>query len=109
MITNDSVYTRITDVPNVLLNKMNDGIIIDISGGGMRLAVKEHVLHGHYLVVSVKLPEVLNLLCKVIWVDKDNINRNYKVALRFEGISERDRDKIIRFIFERMRNQSKML
>jgi c-di-GMP-binding flagellar brake protein YcgR len=88
---------------------MKNGIIVDISGGGMKAVVKEQMINGHYAIASIKIPENLNLLCKIVWVEKDTINRNYRVALSFEGISERDRDKIIKFIFEKMRNQSKIL
>lgn len=109
MLTGNKIYTSITDVPSGFLNRMKDGIIIDISGGGLKAAVKEPMTKGRYAVVSIDIPDNLILLCKIVWVERDTKNRNYKVALRFEGINERDRDKIIKFIFEKMRNQNKIL
>lgn len=109
MLPGNKVYQSISDVPTGFFNKMKDGLIVDISGGGLRAAVKEPMLKGHYAIVSINVPDELILLCKIVWVEKDAVNRNYRVALCFEGISERDRDKVIKFIFEKMRNQSKML
>jgi c-di-GMP-binding flagellar brake protein YcgR len=109
MLTGDRVYSNIKDVPVGFFNRMKACIIVDISGGGLKVAIKEHMSKGHYVIVLMKIPDEIFLLCKIVWVEKDNINRNYRVALRFEGISERDRDKIIKFIFEKMRNQSKIL
>jgi c-di-GMP-binding flagellar brake protein YcgR len=109
ILTGDRVYSNIKDVPVGFFNRMKACIIVDISGGGLKVAIKEHMSKGHYVIVLMKIPDEIFLLCKIVWVEKDNINRNYRVALRFEGISERDRDKIIKFIFEKMRNQSKIL
>lgn len=109
MLPKNHVYKSITDVPTGFFTRMKDGIIVDISGGGMKAVVKEQMINGHFAIASIKIPEELNLLCKIVWVEKDTINRNYRVALSFQGISERERDKIIKFIFEKMRNQSKIL
>lgn len=109
MLTRDRVYSDIKDVPVGFFNRMKACIIVDISGGGLKVAVKEHMQKGHYVIVSMKIPDEIILLCKIVWVEKDTLNRNYKAALKFEGLSERDRDKIIKFIFEKMRNQRKIL
>lgn len=109
MLPNDKEYTNIKDVPIGYYSRMKDGIIVDISGGGIKAAVKEQMMKGHCAIVSMKIPDELTLLCKIVWVEKDTRNRNYKVALKFEEISERERDKIIKFIFEKMRSQSKLL
>lgn len=109
MLPGDKVYKSIVDVPAGFLNRLKDGIIIDISGGGLKAAVKEQMTKGHYAIVSINIPDKLTLICKIVWVEKDTKNRNYRVALRFEDISERDRDKVIKFIFEKMRNQNKIL
>jgi c-di-GMP-binding flagellar brake protein YcgR len=109
ILTGDRVYSNIKDVPAEFFNKMKSCIIVDISGGGLKVAIKEQMQKGHYVIILMKIPDEIFLLCKIVWVEKDNLNRNYKVALRFEGISERERDRIIKFIFEKMRNQSKIL
>jgi c-di-GMP-binding flagellar brake protein YcgR len=109
ILTGDRVYSNIKDVPAEFFNKMKSCIIVDISGGGLKVAIKEQMQKGHYVIIMMKIPDEIFLLCKIVWVEKDNLNRNYKVALRFEGISERERDRIIKFIFEKMRNQSKIL
>lgn len=109
MLPKDTAYKSISEVPEGYFKKMKEAIIIDISGGGLRAALKEQVIKGHYAIVTVNIPEELTVLCKIVWVEKDTKNRNYKVALSFEGINERDRDRVIRFIFEKMRNQSKLL
>ena len=109
MLPKNHVCESIKDVPPGFFNRMKNGIIVDISGGGMKAVVKEQMINGHYAIVSIEIPENLNLLCKIVWVEKDTKNRNYRVALSFEGIRERDRDKVIKFIFEKMRNQSKIL
>lgn len=109
MLTGDTQYKNILDVPAGFLNNLKPGIIVDLSGGGFKAAVKEHMVKGHYAIVSMDIPDNLTMLCKIIWVERDAINRNYKVAFRFEDISEKDRDRIIKYVFEKMRNQRKVL
>lgn len=109
MFPDDREYTSIHDVPEESFRKLKNGIIVDISGGGLKIAVKEKMIKGHYAVISMQIPDELILLSKIVWVEKDQENRNYKVALKYENISERERDKIIKFIFAKMRSQSKLL
>lgn len=109
MLPKDNAYNSISEVPESYFKRLKEGIIIDISGGGLKAALKEQMIKGHQAIVSFNIPDELTVLCKIVWVEKDAKNRNYKVALSFIGINERDRDRVIRFIFEKMRNQSKLL
>ncbi len=109
MLPGDKVYKNIKEVPEGYFRRLKEGIVIDISGGGLKAAVKEQMTKGHLVIISINIPDELTVLCKIVWVENDTKNRNYKVALCFEGISERDRDRVIKFIFEKMRSQSKLL
>lgn len=103
------VLTNTNDVKVRYSDRMSKSITIDLSGGGARIVVKEDITQGRMILLSINIPEEVNVICKVIRVEKDEVDKNYKVALRFENIDERTRDKIISFLFKKLREQSKLL
>jgi c-di-GMP-binding flagellar brake protein YcgR len=109
LLAQNTAYTRINDLKQMYSNKMAKAITIDLSGGGVRIVIKESIPSGSMLLLSINIPEEINIICKVIRADRDETDKNYKVALRFENIEERNRDKIISFIFKKLREQSKLL
>ncbi|SKA86489.1 c-di-GMP-binding flagellar brake protein YcgR, contains PilZNR and PilZ domains [Caloramator quimbayensis] len=101
-------YMDLKDVPSGYFKKLENTITVDISGGGIKIISKQNVKKDNYVLLSINIPEEINVLCKVIRCDFDNMNKNYKLALKFERIDERIRDNIIRFIFSKLREQSRL-
>lgn len=109
LLSETSQYSNLKDIPSGYFNKMNKCITADISGGGIRIITREPVLVDRNILVSIKIPDDINLLCSVVRVEHDKIEKLYRVSLRFVNIDERVRDKIIKYIFDKLREQSKLL
>lgn len=96
----------------ILLNEMKDkgeiksGVTVDISGGGARLRTSQPLELNKKLILSINLPSFhLTLIGKVLRVEKELYNNKivYHSGIEFINISENDKEKIIEFIFVRMR------
>jgi len=86
------------------------GTMLDLSGGGIRFLTEEYVEDGSILYVQSELPNGdMQTQVRVIRTEKieDSKPQRYCVATEFHEISERDRDRIIRFIFEIQRMMRK--
>lgn len=105
----DSTYIDLKGVPSGYFKRLEKTLSIDISGGGMMVITKAHLQAGRHILISLMIPEEINLLCTVVRCEYNNIDKNYRTALRYEKIDERIRDKIIKFIFSKLREQSKLL
>lgn len=88
-------------------NKLNKCLLLDMSGGGMRIKTNERVSHGDLMiaVLSLNLGELI-VTAKVVRAQKTEEN-DYIYGLTFTDISDRDREKIIKYIFSVMRDQRK--
>lgn len=86
---------------------------VDISGGGMRLAVDEPVLPGKELLLEFTLPlragaRKMELRGRVVRLFEMENSGSYHVALEFTGISRAQQDLIVRYIFQRMAEQARL-
>lgn len=83
-----------------------EGTTIDISAGGLLFTTKS-LLHANHLVeLELKLTDKDSIYCKANVVrvfDRKHQNEDWKVALIFEDINERQRDRIFKFIFDKQR------
>ena len=82
------------------------GVIVDISGGGARLVAKEHlekneVIKLKFMVLVLDEVMYFDLFARVLSSVQTRERRGlYEQRLEFMKISQDDRDKIIRYIFE---------
>lgn len=94
--------------------KFNKGTTVDLSGGGMKLATRENIKENSLLILKFLLPlkskaEPLQLKAKVVRVMKADPQRElYHLGLRFEDITYREEDMIVRFVFERAAQQKRL-
>jgi len=94
--------------------KFTKGITVDLSGGGMKLAARENIEENSLLILKFVLPlknkaEPVQLKAKVVRSIKADPQREvYHLGLRFEDITYREEDMIVRFIFERMAQQKRL-
>ncbi|MCX7795019.1 MAG: flagellar brake protein [bacterium] len=111
-------YVRIPIVLNIQYKlKETDKIYYtyskDISGGGIRIVLPE-VLNIHSIVeVRIELPPPeLSINCEgeIVWIDKQEIvvnNRKEEIihaGIKFTLIEEKERERLIRFLFNYQRN-----
>lgn len=79
-----------------------EALSIDISGGGLLLQTKHPMDINDQLDIIFSLDEItINTISKVVrCFPADNC---YRVAVKFDKITEKDRDKIVGFIFQKQR------
>lgn len=88
-------------------DKLQKAIIADLSGGGCKLKVNEKLQYGNK--VFLRLPiygEEMNLICKVVREDEKE-NNLYIYGVSFSYVQESSREKLIKYVFEIMRQQRK--
>ncbi|HWQ43414.1 MAG TPA: PilZ domain-containing protein [Desulfosporosinus sp.] len=77
------------------------GTMLDLSGGGMRFLVEEQIDNKSLIYVHLTLPnEDLQTPARVTRVQKIEDSKRYVVSVEFHDLSERERDRIIRCVFE---------
>lgn len=82
------------------------GIMVDLSGGGMRVKLKENLSLGDLLSVSMPVSDsALNFKGKIVRLEYDDINKLYLCGISFIDLEEKTREKLIKFIFQIMRDQ----
>lgn len=86
------------------LSNEKKGFMNDLSGGGMLIATKEELPTGTMIILNLELEEseleVPGTVVRSIWNDE---KRCHMVSVEFKDISERTRDRIIRYIFNLQR------
>lgn len=88
------------------VSDIKEGTTIDISAGGLLFTTPEEIKQGQILELEVKLPGRDSIYChaQVVRVfEKRKQTDDFRVALIFSDIQERQRDSIFRFIFEKQR------
>jgi len=81
--------------------------IVDLSGGGAQLILKEKPEVNSLLWLSLPLPDgreplVVKGRVKRVGIKVVDGLERYEVGLAFEGLPERDVDRIMRFVFQRL-------
>lgn len=99
---------RLTDT--LMSGNYNNAISLDISGGGVRFAAKNPIEVGSGILLEISFNtaegvRVSNFLGRVISSVKTKNNEAYEIRVNFENISERDREFIIKFIFNEERKK----
>ncbi|EHQ91598.1 flagellar brake protein [Desulfosporosinus youngiae] len=83
-------------------------VTLDLSGGGMRFSTKERIENKSLLFVQFSLPhgeiQTPASVCRVVSIED---TKQYSVSVKFHEISERERDKIIRCVFDIQRAMRK--
>jgi c-di-GMP-binding flagellar brake protein YcgR len=103
-VENTTHYNSIYEIPTKILarHKYKSGIITDISGGGVMLQCKENFNVATQIMLSMRIKYGLSLLSRVSRkeVISDPNGTRYLYGISFDIITEKDREKIIEFVFE---------
>lgn len=90
------------------LSDVHKAMMLDLSGGGMRFSTKERVENKSILYAHLNLPngEVQTpvRVCRAEWMES---TKRYRISVEFHDLSERERDKIIRCVFDIQRAMRK--
>ncbi|MDI6812664.1 MAG: flagellar brake domain-containing protein [Desulfitobacteriaceae bacterium] len=90
------------------LSDMKKANMLDLSGGGMRFRAKESVENQALLYTQLFLPTgEIQTPARICRVDKTEDEKAYIISVEFYEISERERDKIIRCVFDLQRAMRK--
>lgn len=82
------------------LGQEKRGYTIDMSGGGVMFKYKERIPEKTLLIIYLKIEdEDMELPATVVRYTKETERNHYKICVEFKDISERTRDKIIRYLF----------
>jgi c-di-GMP-binding flagellar brake protein YcgR len=90
------------------LSNLKNGSMLDLSGGGMRFQTREKLDKGAILYAYLELPSgKLGTAARVCRVDPIEDTHKFSVSVDFYQINERDRDRIIRCVFDIQREMRK--
>jgi c-di-GMP-binding flagellar brake protein YcgR len=89
--------------------KGNKGILLDISGGGMKLKLRDKLKAGDVIVTEIPMEcEKIIAMGRVVRCEIDE-DEKYICGVAFKNIDNKTREKIIRFLFDKMRKRSKIV
>jgi c-di-GMP-binding flagellar brake protein YcgR len=82
-----------------------EGIIVDLSGGGLRLKVKDNIDKSDLLLVNLKLSKIeLEIKCDIVRIENTE-DKGKICGLRFLDITPKQSEKIIEELFQIARKQ----
>lgn len=85
------------------------GLIVDLSGGGLRIKVKEKVKLNEYMLVNIiHEDEKIQVKGEVVRIVKTD-DKQYLCGLTFVNLDEKTREKIIGKVFTLMRKQRELM
>lgn len=87
-----------------------NGKALDISGGGLQISSTRKVNENDTVMVNLALdddnPRELTLCGTVNWVAEDSVTRTIRFGVRFDDIQEAEQERIISYIFTKMRQRT---
>jgi len=105
-------FVRVSLTENALYKKddskesdWHEGLLLDLSGGGLRIKAKDKVRLGDKIIVKLYFEkESYDIFGKIVRCDKSQAGE-YIWGIEFSEIDERKRDKIVQKVFSVMRKQ----
>lgn len=93
----------------IIKENYKDAMLLDLSGGGMRVKINDSINLNDTIVVSLKYEdEEIEIKGKVIRITK-NEDRSFVCGVTFVDISNAIREKIIKTVFKIMRKQRELI
>ncbi|MFR1379604.1 MAG: flagellar brake protein [Clostridium neonatale] len=100
-------YKNITNKTEKEIEELpyKSGIMIDLSGGGLKVRTKEKLKGNDIIVMRIKMTGIeVKLKGQIVRIEP-SIDNNFLYGVKFLDITEMESDKIIRELFEIMRKQ----
>lgn len=90
------------------LSDLHKAMMLDLSGGGMQFLTETQVENKALIYAQVALPNGdLRIPARVSRAEKTEDGKRYVISVEFDYISERERDRIIRCVFDIQRAMRK--
>lgn len=103
----DVTYKNITNKTEKEIEELpyKSGIMIDLSGGGLKVKTKEKLKGNDIIVMRIKMTSIeVKLKGQIVRIETA-IDNNFLYGVKFLDITEMESDRIIRELFEIMRKQ----
>ena len=104
------VISRNADTGLPQVSDTYTGKTVDVSGGGLQIAVTKRVSRGDTALVSLSLddgnPQALALSGPISWVTEDDRTTTVRFGVGFAQINEAEQERIIAYIFSKMRQRT---
>lgn len=100
-------YKNITNKTEKEIEELpyKSGIMIDLSGGGLKVKTKEKLKGNDIIVMRIKMTSIeVKLKGQIVRIETA-IDNNFLYGVKFLDITEMESDRIIRELFEIMRKQ----
>lgn len=100
-------YKNITNKTEKEIEELpyKSGIMIDLSGGGLKVKTKEKLKGNDIIVMRIKMTSIeVKLKGQIVRIET-SIDNNFLYGVKFLDITEMESDRIIRELFEIMRKQ----
>lgn len=100
-------YKNITNKTEKEIEELpyKSGIMIDLSGGGLKVRTKEKLKGNDIIVMRIKMTGIeVKLKGQIVRIEA-SMDNNFLYGVKFLDITEMESDKIIRELFEIMRKQ----
>lgn len=84
---------------------IGEGLILDISAGGVRIYIQEDLLIGKEILLSFMVKDEMVLKGEIVYKDINMLptKTTYFYGIKFIDIDEKKREEIISFVFQLMR------
>ncbi|MGL4774121.1 MAG: flagellar brake protein [Clostridium sp.] len=105
--TIEQTYYRVIKEDND--GKWNKGLVVDLSGGGLRFKIKDEVNLSDIVEINLIInDEKLPVKGEIVRIDRTE-DKEFMCGINFIDLRERERDKIISKVFQLMRKQRGVL
>ncbi|MBN2259006.1 MAG: PilZ domain-containing protein [Clostridiales bacterium] len=104
-----SDLTLYEDIERIYGKRINKCMAVDLSGEGMAMVVKEELSIGTRMIIVVENSQINVVVSGSVRRREklQNSEYDYKIGIQFIDISGAIKEKIIQYIFKKMRNQLK--
>ncbi|MBQ2472870.1 MAG: flagellar brake domain-containing protein [Lachnospira sp.] len=102
-------FLRHSKLPNNLQANPVKAIIVDISGGGVRVFTQEQLNTGSFIMLNFQLfisgkLKQFNVAGKIVMsLESPNVSDIYDTRIEFKRIADNERSEIVKYIFEQQR------
>ena len=106
-------YSQKHIIPDKIYEDMQSGIIVDISGGGVRIMSDRRFSKNDYVFLRFSIEMNIGVreleLMGVVVLSQESPNRSnyYDSRIEFKEITSEERDNIVKYIFEQQRKIQK--
>ncbi|MBL4932946.1 flagellar brake protein [Clostridium paridis] len=98
-------YVRLSDKNEELDNEYKAALLLDISGGGLRMKSKEKNSINDKVLINISFEnEIVGIIGRIVRISKSE-DKEFIYGIKFDENQRSSREKIVRIVFKLMRKQ----